>query len=73
MDENLERCEQLLTELFEYIEKSIHEILGDFLSWWNEFYDSLEPYERFEMQHPRKKPRGSMRRERRKRKHEQIR
>lgn len=32
-----------------------------------DFIDSLEPYQRYELMHPRKKPRGSIRRERRRR------
>lgn len=32
-----------------------------------DFIESLEPYQRFEMAHPKKKPRGSIRRNRRRR------
>ena len=38
----------------------LREILSNFM-------DSLEPYQKFEALHPRKKPRGSIRRRRRKR------
>lgn len=33
----------------------------------DELYSDLEPYQKYEMLHPRKKPRGSIRRSRRKR------
>lgn len=60
--QDYEKAQALVNSLLtEFIEKCINPI-RDCLQ---KFIDSLEPYEKFEILHPRKKPRGSLRRLRR--------
>ena len=42
--------------------KRIRETLKPFVDSMQALFDSLEPYQKFEILHPKKKPRGSIRR-----------
>lgn len=44
--------------------KALSETLSKALKSIQDFIDGLEPYQRYELLHPRKKPRGSIRRKR---------
>ena len=65
--ELLEKYKVMIQELGEAIIKAYKPILEKLQN----FFDSLEPYQKFEMLHPRKKPRGSLRRLRKKQRKEQ--
>lgn len=50
--------EEYTNEAFKMLNAKIDEIIGTI----NKFIDSLERYQKYEIVHPRKKPRGSIRR-----------
>lgn len=56
--EFLEKYKLAMQELVERIVKAFKPVLDNL----SEFFDTLEPYQKFEFSHPRKKPRGSIRR-----------
>lgn len=47
------------------LEKVLNETLSEALKSIQGIFDGLEPYQRYELLHPQKKPRGSIRRKRR--------
>ncbi len=59
--ELVEKYKLMIMELGKAIIKAYKPILEKL----HNYFDSLEPYQKFEMLHPRKKPRGSIRRARR--------
>lgn len=61
--ETVDQFKKIVSSLGEAIIKAVEPIAKMF----DELYSSLEPYQKYEMLHPRKKPRGSIRRSRRKR------
>lgn len=60
--EFLEKYKLVMQELAEGILKAFKPVLDNL----SEFFGTLEPYQKFELSHPRKKPRGSIRRYKRK-------
>lgn len=60
--EQYKKAEEAIIKLGQAIVEAFKPIVEKFQN----FYDSLEPYQKFELMHPRKKPRGSLRRLRRK-------
>lgn len=60
--ELLEKYKLMMQELGEGIVKALKPVLDNL----SEFFDALEPFQKFELAHPRKKPRGSIRRYKRK-------
>lgn len=63
---NIKRIEWALTDLFKALGETIKPIAENLLK----IINTLEPYQRFELAHPRKKPRGSLRRLRKKQRKE---
>lgn len=61
----LDKLEPMKKALIE-LATSLGEILSEALKPLIDFLSGLEPYQKFEMMHPRKKPRGSIRRYKRK-------
>ena len=61
--ETMDQLKKIASRLGEAIIKAVEPIAKIL----DELYSSLEPYQKYEMLHPRKKPRGSIRRSRRKR------
>jgi hypothetical protein len=59
--EQFEQAKELIIKLGHTIVEAFKPILEKF----QDFFDTLEPYQKFELAHPRKKPRGSLRRLRR--------
>ena len=57
-----------MTEAIVRIVNKLGECLEPALKSIQDMIDALEPYQRYELLHPRKKPRGSIRRKRRTRK-----
>ena len=64
--DKLEPMKEALTDLATSLAKILIEALKPLI----DFLSGLEPYQKFEMMHPRKKPRGSIRRYKRKRREE---
>ena len=62
--EQFEQARKAIINLGQAIVKAFKPIVEKYQN----FFDSLEPYQKFELAHPRKKPRGSLRRARRARK-----
>jgi len=62
--EQFEQAKEAIINLGQAIVKAFKPIVEKF----QDFIDALEPYQKFELAHPRKKPRGSIRRARRARK-----
>lgn len=60
--DKLEPTKKALTDLAISLGKILIEALKPLI----DFLNGLEPYQKFEMMHPRKKPRGSIRRYKRK-------
>lgn len=60
--DKLEPMKKALTDLAISLRKILIEALKPLI----DFLNGLEPYQKFEMMHPRKKPRGSIRRYKRK-------
>lgn len=60
--DKLEPMKEALTDLAISLAKVLSEALKPLI----DFLNGLEPYQKFEMMHPRKKPRGSIRRYKRK-------
>ena len=58
MTEEYEQLQSAIQGIYDVITKSIEPICGAF----QRLFDNLEPYQKFEILHPRKKPRGSIRR-----------
>jgi hypothetical protein len=65
--EQFEQAKELIIKLGHIIVEAFKPILEKF----QDFFDTLEPYQKFEFAHPRKKPRGSIRRARRARKEQE--
>lgn len=59
--EQFEQAKEMILNLSQVIIKAFKPILEKF----QDFFDTLEPYQKFELAHPRKKPRGTLRRLRR--------
>ena len=57
-EKELQRVKDILFGLGEELVKATEQLTESFKKLW----DSLEPYQRQELMHPRKKPRGSIRR-----------
>lgn len=62
----------ILPEQFDKMKKSLERLAEAIirakrivLAYCNTFFDTLEPYQRYELAHPKKKPRGSIRRNKR--------
>ncbi len=53
-------------QLGEAIGKACNEIINPFVEAFSKLFGSLEPYQIYELKHPRKKPRGSKRRSKKK-------
>ena len=54
---------EALQKVVETYKKAIQEVAKDLGPVIRQYLDSLETYQKYEMLHPRKKPRGSIRRE----------
>ena len=65
--EQFEQAKEAIINLGQAIVKAFKPIVEKF----QDFIDALEPYQKFELAHPRKKPRGSLRRARRARKEQE--
>lgn len=65
--EQFEQAKELILKLGQAIVKAFKPIVEKF----QDIIDTLEPYQKFELAHPRKKPRGSLRRARRARKEQE--
>lgn len=65
--EQFEQARELIIKLGHIIVEAFKPIVEKFQNFW----DNLEPYQKFELAHPRKKPRGSLRRARRARKEQE--
>ena len=61
LQREIERYKESLSNLGVAIVKAIEPILEKFAH----LFDGMEPYQKYELMHPRKKPRGSIRRRRR--------
>lgn len=61
MAEAIEQLKEALFALGEALAKALKPIAEELSRW----IETLEPYQRFELAHPKKKPRGSIRRHRR--------
>lgn len=61
INDELVRCGEALSKLLELLLDAFKPLL--------DLIDELEPYQRYELLHPRKKPRGSIRRARRRGEH----
>ena len=61
-----------LEETIMSLAQKLLEIAKPLIAWLNEWFEQLEPYQQQEMLHPRKKPRGSIRRRRKKLQKEEI-
>ena len=59
--EQFEKAKEMILDLGQMIIKAFKPFIDNL----SEFFDTLEPYEKFELAHPRKKPRGTLRRLRR--------
>lgn len=64
--EQFEQAKELIIKLGHAIVEAFKPIVEKFQNFW----DNLEPYQKFELAHPRKKPRGSLRRIRREQRNE---
>ena len=60
-EDDLQRLQDAFVELGRAIIESIEPMMERI----KEVFDSLEPYQKYELLHPRKKPRGSIRRSKR--------
>jgi hypothetical protein len=56
--EQFEEAKELIIKLGHILVEVLKPIVEKF----QDFIDALEPYQKFELAHPRKKPRGSLRR-----------
>ena len=56
--EQFEQAKEMILNLGQVIIKAFKPFIDNL----SEFFDTLEPYQKFELAHPRKKPRGSLRR-----------
>lgn len=56
--EQFEQAKELIIHLGHILVEALKPVVEKFQN----FFDSLEPYQKFEIAHPRKKPRGSLRR-----------
>ena len=56
--EQFEKAKELIIKLGHAIVESLKPVIEKM----QQFCDTLEPYQKFELMHPRKKPRGSLRR-----------
>ena len=65
--EQFEQAREAILNLGQAIVKAFKPIVEKF----QDVIDALEPYQKFELAHPRKKPRGSLRRARRARKEQE--
>lgn len=61
-DQEMER----IKDVFYNLGTALYNVLNDFANSLSVLFDSLEPYQKYEILHPRKKPRGSIRRNRKK-------
>lgn len=59
----MEEYKEFLIKLAEHIMECINPLIDAL----KEIFDTLEPYQKYEILHPRKKPRGSIRRNKRRR------
>ena len=59
----IEEARQQFIKLGESIVKELRQLARDLV----ELFDSIEPYQKYEILHPKKKPRGSIRRNKKKR------
>lgn len=57
-----------LNKSMERFVKAVEQAKKIVMAYCNTFFDTLEPYQLYEMRHPKKKPRGSIRRKRNERK-----
>lgn len=64
--EQFEKAKEMILNLGQMIIKTFKPFIDNL----SEFFDTLEPYQKFELTHPRKKPRGSLRRLRREQRNE---
>lgn len=64
--EQFEQARELIIKLGHIIVEAFKPIVEKF----QDFFDTLEPYQKFELAHPRKKPRGTLRRLRREQRNE---
>lgn len=64
--EQFEQARELIIKLGQAIVKAFKPIVEKF----QDIIDTLEPYQKFELAHPRKKPRGTLRRLRREQRNE---
>lgn len=62
----------ILPEQFDKMRRSLERLAETIIqakrivmAYCNTFFDTLEPYQRYELAHPKKKPRGSIRRNKR--------
>ena len=60
-DQEMER----IKDVFYNLGVALRNVLNDFVNSLQVLFDSLEPYQKYEILHPRKKPRGSIRRNKR--------
>ena len=65
--EEVEDIVDIWQKVGEEIGHTLKKVLDGLREILTNFMDSLEPYQKFEALHPRKKPRGSIRRRRRRR------
>ena len=63
--EQIHELYEALSELAYKLGQTINTVLQPFKEALQNMFDSLEPYQKYEIMHPRKKPRGSKRRARR--------
>ena len=61
-DQEMER----IKDAFYNLGVALCSVLNDFANSLQVLFDTLEPYQKYEILHPRKKPRGSIRRNRKK-------
>lgn len=59
--EQFEQAKEMILNLGQVIIKAFKPFIDNL----SDFFNTLEPYEKFELAHPRKKPRGTLRRLRR--------
>ena len=63
LEHDIEEAKQQFQKLVEIMVEEVHQLARSL----SELFDSLEPYQKYEILHPKKKPRGSIRRNKKKR------
>lgn len=64
-EEEVERVKSILTDLAYKVIDIINDMVKPFTEGLIDLFNNLEPYQQYEILHPRKKPRGSIRRNKR--------